>query len=281
MNCNKCKTPVPDSKRCCPACETVIGFPNVRAAQKEENMDALKKRIDEAFISTKARDCDNILKDFGNTMKSSKAILCSNLSVVCRVMKSDNELIATFYQQVESNSRLPEDNKWDNLRESVESILFPHYHKEIHYAFVALDNNILNYYGDYGLILKENMISERSTVFEENCINFFEKHKVAGIIPIPNGYRAIWGNRDMIAIAKLHSKFDSITTEKDFAKILFNPTKNKSDVDFIEVHIYGSIHRRSVECVLAKMPKKRADKILLKSLKRDLEKEDIFLETIE
>lgn len=45
MDCPKCKNRVPEYARTCPICETDVGFPNVRAAKKTENIEALKKGL--------------------------------------------------------------------------------------------------------------------------------------------------------------------------------------------------------------------------------------------
>jgi len=281
MNCPKCATPVQNSLRNCPACETDVGFPNVRAAQKSKNIDALQERVKEAEVVARARKCDSILNDFGNAVSLSKAVFCRNLSCLLRVINSDSELINTYYKQVRSKQRQPENNDWDASRGAVDSKLFPNYHDEIHCAYLTVDNDILESYGDYGFILKESAIAERATVFEENAIVFCEKHGVTvGRKPIPDGYRAVWDDRKRLAIAKLHSKFDLTTKKEDFPKILFDKTEENGSADFIEVHIYGTLHRKSFECILGKSPKKKAEKVMFKSLQEKLKKEGIPLEAI-
>lgn len=278
MNCPQCNTVVPESSRNCPACETHVGFPNVRAAEKSENVEALKQRVKEAEVSAAARKCDAILKEFGEAVCSSKAVLCRPLSIICRLMKSENELINTYYQQISSKQRLPEDNVWDNSRGSVDAKLFPNYHEEIRFAVLVLNDDVLEHYGNCGLVLEEKVIQERATVFEENAIVFFEKHGIAVTQPFPSGYRATWKDRNMLAMAKLHYKIDSTKTKDEFPGMLF--TKSHQDGvndDFIEVHIYGTIHRKSVKYVLAKSQRERYDRILLESLKRLLEKDGVPL----
>lgn len=278
MNCPQCNTIVPESSRNCPACETHAGFPNVRAAEKPDNVEALKRRVKEAEISTGARKCDTILKEFGDAVCSSKAVLCRSLSKITSLMKSDNELINTYYQQIRSRQRLPEDNVYDNSRGAADAKLFPNYHEEIRFAVLVLNDEVLEHYGNCGLVLEEKVIQERATVFEENTLVFFEKHRITMAQPIPNGYRAVWKDRNMLAMAKLHYKIDSTKTKDDFPGILF-PKSHQDGIndDFIEVHIYGTIHRKSVEYVIAKSPRERCDRTILESLKRSLEKDGISL----
>lgn len=281
MNCPECKTVVPESFRSCPACETDIGFPNVRVAAKSENIEALNKRVDEACISAKARKCDNLLKQFGEAVHSSKAVLCRPIGTVSALMKSDNALVNTYYQQIHSKQRLPENNIYDAIRSSVESKLFPNYHEHIHFAFLVLNNTVLEHYGNCGLVLLDRAIQERATVFEENASDFLEKHSITVKQQIPEGYRATWKERYLLAMAKLHPKIDSTKTMGDFPQVLFEKSAREGESDdFIEVHIYGTIHRKSVERVLAKTPRERVDKLLLKSLGSLLSKDGIALEIV-
>lgn len=214
-------------------------------------------------------------------MALSNAVLCRRLSIVYRLIESDNELLPTFYELRNSGQRLPEDNSWDKAREPVDSKLFPHYHSEIHCAFLALENNVLGDYGDCGLVLKRSAIEARATTFEENPILFCERHRIImGRDDLPHGYRAAWEDRHILAMAKLHPKFDSTKTKNEFPKILFSEPPEGIDPDFIEVHIYGSIHRKAIERVLAKMPTKKADRAIFETLKELLEKDGIPLEVI-
>lgn len=280
MKCPICETVVPEFLRHCPACEADVGFPNVRAAAELQNVEALKKRFDEANISARARNCEAKLKEFGKRVASSKAIICLNFGIARRVLESDNQLIATYYQQVDSMHRLPENNDWDKVRESVEARLFPNYYRNIHFASLSLQDSILDHYGNCGLILNEKAIKERTTVFEKNPTLFFEEFGITIKSSIPKGYRAVWAKRDMLAIAKLHPKLSESTDSAEYSRILNNQNAGDGEDDFVEAHIFGSLHRRSVERVIVKEPRKKAEKVLLKSLQKSLQKSNVSLEVI-
>lgn len=194
-------------------------------------------------------------------------------------MSSDSELYTSFYQQVGSEGRLPENNIWDRGRSAVDATLFPLYHPKIVFGALSLDNRCPSKYGAYAMVLREKMIHQRATVFEENSFVFCQsKHKIVAGDPIPSGYRATWQERDQLAMAKLHSKLDTGTKSADFARILLTLGKDESDQDFIEVHIYGTIHRAAVEKVAGPEPRAHADKVILKSLKRKLKEVGATLE---
>jgi len=184
-------------------------------------------------------------------------------------VSSDNELYATFYQLVEAWTRLPEDNEWDKARGSVDSLLFPHYHSEIRFAALSIDGRGMTGYGGLVLVLSDVAIRLRSTVFEKNAIQFCREHQVVAGGPAPWGYRAEWGERGTLAAAKLHATIASATTKDQFAGILMDQS-GSTTADFVEVHIYGPLHRRAIARVAGKEPQRRADQVLLRSVKAKL-----------
>lgn len=273
--CAKCKSPYAESHRYCPGCNTDVGFPNVRNAVKPEEREALNQRCFDAEISSKSRKCDAILIDFWQNVKNSKAVLNRSLSLVSS-LTSEGVLYKTFYKSVRSEGRLPEENRYDKGRSSVDSTLFPLYHEEMSFAALSLDKSGLKRYGPFTIILKEEVIQHRATVFEENSWDFCQRHKIVAGNPIPPGYRAIWQNRNYLAAAKLHSEVHKSTPRTDFPKILLNQTGGADN--FIEVHIYGPFNRHGIEKVVGPKPKKKADLVLWLSIKKKLEEVGATLE---
>lgn len=279
MNCHVCNHPVPQHARYCPICQEDAGFPNVRAAQTVEESEALQRRVKDALKSAQLRNCESELNDFGQAMSRSKAVLTRSFGVVSKLISSDNELYNTYYQQVNSEARLPEVNPWDRGRPAVDAALFPYYSDKMVFAALSLDNQGLRNYGDYSIVLKDEMIKNRATVFEENSIVFCrQSHRIVVGTPLPPGYRALWNDRDKLAMAKLHSKIDTNTRPNDYPGILMTQGGESRDDDFIEVHIYGAIHRRAIERVLGPEPKKHYDKAIWKSVKRKLDEVNAYLE---
>ncbi len=280
MNCPNCQEKVPDSARHCPACEHDVGFPNVRVAESAEEQNALSSRLDNARVSTKARNCHDVLEDFGNAVLQSKAVICRTIGLVQTLASDENQLYPSFYQQVRGQARLPEDNKWDRGRPSVDGTLFPHYHEEIRCAALSIDHRGLwSTYGQCAMILKEPMICHRATVFEENPFLFCERHKVVAGTRPPPGFRALWIERNKLAMAKLHSRLKPDTHRDEYSTIIMEEGGNGND-DFIEVHIYGSINRSAIERVIVPATKKRADLVIVKSLRKKLRDINIPLEVL-
>ena len=280
MDCPKCGSPCPSSERHCPTCQADVGFPNVRAADTTEERTGLLRRLQHAQVSANAGGYARVLADFGVAVSRSKAVFCQRIGVVAALVASDNSLYSTFYQQVRGESRLPEDNPWDPRRGAVDATLFPHYHEHITFAALSLDRVGPRKYGPCSVVLRDEMIRMRASVFEENSVVFFRKHRIVAGNPVPPGYRAVWAERSRLAMAKLYSMLDANTHPEDFPAVLLTQAVGAEEEDFVEVHIFGPIHRRAVECVVGSRPKRREDRVLWRSLNRKLAEVGATLEEL-
>ncbi len=139
--------------------------------------------------------------------------------------------------------------------------MFPHYAKEIRFAALSLDGVGVTDYGSCSMVLRNLAISERATVFEENSLEFCRSRELGVGRSVPPGYRAVWEERDLLVCAKLVGRLSPSTTDDSFPGIL------KSGKDFVEVHIYGSLHRGSIERIVVKRSAKREDGVLLSAIR--------------
>jgi len=143
-----------------------------------------------------------------------------------------------------------------------------------------LGSTSLTGYGAYAIVLKEQMIAHRATVFEENPLNLSRKFRLLLTDPIPPGFRATWAQRDILAKAKLHAEVTSATLDADFPHILVRDRGGTGDSDFIEVHIFGTLNRYTIERLIGPAPKTREDKLIWEKLRRQLASLGIPVETI-
>lgn len=275
----ECGEGVPAHLRHCVVCETDAGCPNVRAADNIREKHALAQRVREACDDAEARGCIEQLGKFQDAVMQSKAVIARSVAKISELVNNDNELYSTFYQQIDAKSRLPEDNEWDAGRESVDSLLFPHYHKEIRFASLSLNERGLPGYGGLTLVLKDGAIRDRATVFEKNTMVFCREHSVVAGSSVPIGFRAVWKDRADLAVAKLHTEITADTTDAHFPEILV-PSSGERTSDFVEVHVYGELHRRAIAKVTGKEPKEKADKLLLRSVKTKLASLGVPVETV-
>ena len=278
--CGVCGVRVPPHERNCPGCQGDVGFPNVRAAETTEEVAALNQRVRLATEDAESRNCLSVLQEFASAVLSSKAVFCRSLSLLNSLVSSETALYNTFHQQVQAQARIPEENFWDTARPAVGSTLFPHYYEKIGFALLSLDNQGSTRYGRYTIVLKDAMIANRSSVFEENPILFFQKRtdiKVGDTL-VP-GYRAIWAQRNKLAMAKCHTRVTQATPTADFPSILFKRGSTPAQDDFIEVHFYGPIHRSAIEKVIGPQPR-RHERAMFKDLQRKLREVGASLETL-
>ena len=262
----------------CPVCGRDVGFPNVRAAQAPAEVAALEAREDRALQRAAADDRLDKLEQFRQAVKNSQAAICRKLSVLQQLVSSDNELYATFYELVRAEARLPQDNAFDRVRNAIDALLFPNYHEKIRFAALTLDGCGVPTYGDYTMVLRDQAIRLRATVFEENSFVFM-KYKAAPYEPPPPGHMAIWDHRDKLAVAKLGDRIEAGTKPEDFPRILLCVGATPEDDQFIEVHIYGPIHRRAIERVVGPVPKSKEDCCIFEDLRNTLEQIGVRLET--
>lgn len=271
MACTNCGAIVPAHVRTCISCGWDVGFPNVRSAERSSEREELQRRYEEAWVSAAARSCAPVLKMFEEAVSSSHAVVARDLGGLDSWVKSENALYGTYHMQVKSGIRVPANNKWDLGRQSAEGTIHPNYLEEISYAALSLDGTGPVAYGAYQITLKNTHIAHRATVFEENCINFCQRHRIVAGDPCPAGFRANWSDRGKLAVAKLHHKITSETSPSDFPHILLAQGTTTGEAEFVEAHIYGALHRSVIESVTGPRPRHRADLAIWRSIARQLE----------
>ncbi len=270
MKCINCGEKVPDNRRECPACGADNGFPNVRLATLAVEVDALQARYSDAQISAKARRITRELSAFEEAVKSSKAVISRPLADIQTLAQGDEFSYASFAKQVKAGTRSPADNVFDRTRLQFENALFPNFSEDILFGSLSLEERGMSGYGGYDIVLKDQMISQRATVFEENPYNFATKHHIGMADVFPPGYRATFNNRQILAVSKLHSAIDKGLGITEFADVLQKDKGGTGNSDFIEVHIYGTINRKTIEKIVASEPITRDDKLLWKAWAKKL-----------
>jgi hypothetical protein len=270
MTCAQCGRVPALFERHCLACGSDVGFPNVRFAMSQEEQNALAARVLSARKVATENGTIGTLDDFGRAVSQSRTIMVRYLTDLQRVVQQDRQLFVTYHKQVASGQRVPEQNEWDPARTAVESLIHPHYYNEISWAALSLNMLGATSYGGYHITLKEHFVAHRATVFEENPFYFCSRHQVvAGALP-PAGFRATWEKRGDLAIAKLQPFITGTMQPSDFDALLLKDGAHTGDVDCIEVHIFGPIHRAAIEAVVCERPSNAADAAIWASVKGDL-----------
>ena len=266
----ECEAGLPGHVRACLVCGRDAGFPNVRAARGIEEQPVAQARYEAAREASADGGYEDVFRQFELACSSAYAVICMGLSTVLYIVSSDNVLYATYYRQVDAAARIPEENSWDRARESVDSMMFPHYHREISFGALSLTGIGHTAYGPYSIVLKEVAIRDRTSVFHEPLFPFFRSRGIVVGDAVPPGFRATWSDRGRLAAAKHGSQLTAHTDPDDFQDLLLSPGGD-TEGDCIEAHVYGPIHRRAIWRVMGTAPRRRADQILVKSLQRKLD----------
>ena len=270
--CAACETEIPYHVERCIGCGGDVGFPNVRAANQEDEVRALHERLRYAQVAAAQRGCAAELEAFGTAAAEAQAVMVRTLPFLDGLVSQQQSAMVSYYKMVRAGARLPENNEFDMNRGRIDATINPfNVHEEIQFAALSLDGRGVPWYGDYSLTLRDTMIGKRSSVFEENPFRFCDKHPIPTTGSVPSGYRASWARRGELAMAKLHPRISQGMTDADFPAVLLEQGGKSADSDFVEVHIYGAIHARAVERVIGPVPKRRADRIIWNRVKRSLD----------
>lgn len=257
-----------------------MGFPNVRAAENPAEIAALDKRLVAVRTAANARGSLNKLDAFGFAVTKSYAVLARSIGDLDAFVKNDNILYVSFHSQVRAGSRTPENNDWDAGRMAAESTVNPNYNEKINYSALSLDGLGVSWWGEYSIILRSAHLAQRTSVFEENPFLFCERHKITAGKRAPLGFRASWPRRQDLAMAKLADKLSAKTAPSEFPTILLNQGTSRGNADFVECHIFGPIHRSSIEKVIGPKPRRRSEQIIWKSIVARLAKQGAIVEEV-
>ena len=266
MECPKCSSSVPANLRICPSCGADCGYPNVRLARATENEEALCRRIKDAEQSAGVKNSTKTLDRFRRAVGSSRATVARPLAEVQNLLANRNNSYVSHHRMVRAGAKMVEDNEFEPIRTQFENAVFPNFHEEIVFAALSLDASGLQGYGGCTMVLKDLMIEERTSVFEENPYTFARRHELTLNATIPDGYRATWQRRADLAIAKLHGRIDANTRDDEFADILMSDDGTTGGSDFIEVHIYGAINGNSIESIAASPPRRGPERLTWRAI---------------
>lgn len=228
----------------CPHCARPSLFPNVDMASDPTEVAALNARYTAAVTAAASNGATVIASELEHETATRSRVVISRDSIeVFRIASSDNQLYATFYEQIEAGFKVPTDPKWDTVRTIVDSMLFPFYKQEIRFGSLTLDKIGLLHWGDCHMILKTDMIDFRTTLFTENSAAFVSNKKLI----VPPGHRSTWAQRGRLALAKLASALTASTVSADLSGILKTNAATSKGTKFVEAHTYGPVSIRTVE----------------------------------
>lgn len=267
MKCTRCRREIVELVTVCSSCGTFLGYPNVFLAELPEEQQALDARYTEAIASAELRGASEKLQEFEESAKASSAVIAMSSERLCSLAVNQNELYSTYDQTVRAQIRRPAVVRNDQNRRAVEGKLWGSAAPEIRYAALSLNGRGLKSYGDCFVQLKEEFISHRASVLEQNSYNFVESLSV--LADCPTGFRSNWKERYKVAVAKCGEEITAGTDRNEFGDILLVARDDRKDDRFVEVHIFGGFDFLAFESVIVtQMRRSKAERLNLKIAKR-------------
>ena len=276
MKCSECGSTIPHDRVACPTCGTHAGFPNVREVSSASEKEALERRFNKAIKDAQADGRGVRLEELSQASKATRAVIAIDLDYLAGFITNDETLYSSYGLLVSGEIRKAASSLNDKKRRGVEGFFFGSYANEIRYAALSLDGKGLSSFGPFTLVLKDIAVKARATLLEENTYKFYDKFKADIPDNFPRGFRAVWGERNKLAVAKLADRITVTTTNDNFPGILLSCTGDRKTDDFIEVHIYGAFDNTAVEAVFGNSKtSSKADKAQLAVVKEKLTKKSI------
>ncbi len=241
-----CCAPLAPHLRDCVACGTEAGCPNIRAADSPDEVTALQLRYQRELSIAEQEGYLDQHNLFLSALDQSRAVIGMPISRLQPMVADPHALLSTYALQLEGQSRVPVDNRFDRQRSSVESAFFPDYYKHIRFAALSLKDVGHVAYGKCSVALKDGSIQARASVFDSPLFAFAQRHNVGLGTEIPAGYRASWDQRSRLAAIKFSRRIVGMTTIDEMQGLLL-PTSDDTLSDCVEVHVFGSISLHSIE----------------------------------
>jgi hypothetical protein len=189
---------------------------------------------------------------FGGVVRDKSSVVIAVPAGFARNFFADPKAIYVNYEALTgAGVRQPASQQDDRARLTVDSWFFGSAAARISFGALSISTRGLSTYGDVAMRLKPEAVNSRTSFLERNTYAFEAEHKPTLISPIPLGYRAVWDNREELAVVKHGDQINKMQTEVDWDPIILTADPiDRSKDEFIECHIFGSITRHSIENVI-------------------------------
>jgi hypothetical protein len=212
--CRNCSSEISDVQEKCFTCGWYAGPPNVRAAERQEERDALEERYNNAIEYAKADGSEHALRSFDENMRKTCAVINVDLDFLRYFITNDDAGYSSYEKSVGGETRKPALSRNDRDRRTIGAMLFGGNAEDIRYAALSLDGAGLKSFGPYAIKLREVAISDRATLLEDNSYHFILKRNIKPRQDIPSGHIATWRERHKLAVAKLAGQISSSTADQ-------------------------------------------------------------------
>ncbi len=276
-NCGECGNAYHFSLEKCPHCDHPNPVrPNVAQARAERAQ--LKARYEAAVAEAAARGAGDQIREFEVACSNGFVVINRSLEEVNQLAVSDRNLYCNYYQYTGAGIRIPEGNEWDVWRQIADNAFFPNYKERIRFGAWSLDGHGMDYYGPCTMVLKNQLISKRTTFFTENTVQHVLDKSVRELPDLAKGHRADWDHVGWLCVAKAGSKVEAHTEASQFPSFIMKGGDGSGNDEFIEAHIYGNLSINTLERVKIARATGRKAKKDRKVLEARLKKHGVELE---
>ncbi len=234
----------------CPACGSFHGFPNVKMAVSE--LASLEAARDRAMSDRPEVAVE--LAELRRVASSSQVAINVSYSFAHQLVKQPKLLFTSYESLVAADARRPADLDHDRQRVATDALLYGSNFQSIVFGALTPDGHGLSSYGPVSLVLREDAISDRASVLDENSFTFVQRHKVGPDRPPPPGHRSTWAMRGDLAITKLATKIEVGMTADQLKDLVITRGASRFDDDFFEVHLFRGFSHKTVERILFSTP---------------------------
>ena len=248
--CPNCGSPASKGLRHCPTCQRDLGFPNVRECGAAAEKAAVRRRATQAREDAEKRDCEAEFLGFENALEKQACVVVSmEAGRAMAFMEDPRETYANYETLVGAGVRKPAAPENDRHRTIVASMLYGSYGNMIRYGVLSLCPIGLPTYGEVHLRLKDVAIRARVSFTETNSFAFVKEHNLRpGASTPPPGHRAVWDNRQELALAKLGRRLKKGDGSDVWQELLVaSDGQNREKDDFVEAHIFDHFDCYAVE----------------------------------
>jgi hypothetical protein len=145
-------------------------------------------------------------------------------------------------------------DKFNIGRIAFEHNVNPNYSEAINFGYLDVGDLDLTGYGPIKIRFRSDAISRRTTFLETNAYYFCHTHGVVDPTLMPIGYRSLWGERGVLAAAKLGEKVRTGMSDADLRWLLIHEGGAAGSEDFLEAHIYNDLHISAIESIRGPKP---------------------------
>lgn len=249
IRCPECGAEISSAVWRCPTCQADIGAPNVRECNTPREKEELQKRLKQALSNADNRGHGKEFRAFLKELRENSGVVVAMPPASALLLARDpRNIYANYELLVSGGMRTPASVEPDRIRAQVGGALFGSYAREIRYGALSLTSEGIATYGVVFARLRAVAIKKRVTFTECNSYTFVNNCYITPDEQVAPGRRAVWGNRAVLAAAKLEPSISKGQATSDWQRILvLTDGKDRRKDDFVEAHIFGAFDINAVE----------------------------------